>query len=189
MAACLADRDDTATDAVQDDTVLETTEEAPVPEEDPADFVLAKGRAGDIRIGMSIEELKAQIREGQLLKDTTLNLEGQDYTAYVFKESNASAGLLVEQLCEPECRVWRIRVRTDDFKTPAGVGIGSKYGDLQQHYTIRQVSMGEAGLVAVAEDAGFSFILDTDHMGKLPLHKLKPADVPANTLVKGILIY
>jgi len=189
MAACLSNGDDTAPDAVQDDTILETTEETPEPEEDPADFVLTKGRAGDIRIGMPIEELQAQIREGHLLKDTTLNLEGQDYTAYVFKESDTSAGLLVEQRCEPDCRVWRVGVRTADYKTPAGVGIGSKYGDLQQHYTLNYISLGEAGLVAVAEDAGFSFILDTDSLGKLPLHKLKPADVPANTLVKGILVY
>ena len=189
MAACLSNSDNTAPDAPQQDTLLDTTKEAPAPKEAPADFVLTKGRAGHIRIGMPIEELQAQLREGHLLQDTTLSLEGQDYTAYIFKENNASAGLLVEQLCEPECRVWRIRVRDHAYKTPQGIGIGSTYSDLQQHYTINYISLGESGLVAVAEDAGLSFLLDTAKMGKLPQHKLKPADVPANTLVKAILIY
>lgn len=197
MAACLADRDrDTDTVATDTDTAaeggpmtetveFETTEAAL----DPANFVIRKGSVGNIRIGMPIEDMRSQVPTGQQIKDTTLQLEGQQYTAYVFSSPNSPAGLLVEQACEPDCRVWRISVRGDDYKTAQGIGLGSKYGEAAQLYPISYTSMGDAGFVAVSEDTGMSFILDTSSLDKNRLHQLKPDQIPANTLVRGILIY
>ncbi|WP_299702345.1 mechanosensitive ion channel protein MscS [uncultured Pontibacter sp.] len=197
MAACLADRDNsddaTITDtdpAVEGGPMTETVElETPEATPDPADLLISKGRVGNIRIGMPIEEMRSQVPSGQQIKDTTLQLEGQQYTAYVFSSPNSPSGLLVEQVCEPDCRVWRISVSSNAYQTAQGIGVGSKYSEVAQHYPISYTSLGEAGFVAVSETAGLSFILGSSQLDKNQLHRMKPDQVPANTLVQGILVY
>lgn len=188
MAACLADQDSDTEETVTGGPVIGLTEED-APADDPADHLLAKGRAGKIRIGMSIEEMRQHVPEGHQLRDTTLHLEGQQYTAYILTNADSPMGLLIEQQCEPDCQVWRIRVRDDDYKTAQGISIGSKYGEVQQYYPIAYTSLGEAGFVAVSESAGMSFILDTRQLNTSRLHQLKPEEIPANTIVTEILIY
>ncbi|PKV63192.1 mechanosensitive ion channel protein MscS [Pontibacter ramchanderi] len=197
MAACLSDRDNTdqtatATDTLPDDGDLTTTTADPEtssPAADPANLVIARGRAGLVRIGMPIAELRSQAMPGLQIRDTTLQLEGQPYTAYVVSTTERAPGILVEQNCEPDCQVWRISIRDPHYKTAQGIGLGSKYSEVAQHFPISYTSMGEAGFVAVSEQAGLSFILDTSQLDQNILHKLKPEQVPANTLVRGILIY
>ncbi|MDX5420293.1 MAG: mechanosensitive ion channel protein MscS [Hymenobacteraceae bacterium] len=189
MAACLADRDDAATGTTTEEAITEVPVEETIPVPNPAEFILAKGRVGSIRIGMPIDKLRQLKLPGLQLKDTTLSLEGQNYTAYVFSSDKSPSGLVVEQQCEPTCQVWRLSIRDDDYRTAQGIGIGSKYAEVQQHYRIDYTAQGEAGFVAVSEAAGISFILDKSQLSKMRLDKLKPENVPANTLVKGILIY
>lgn len=196
MAACLSDQ------ANSDDAASNTanpTESGPVSEPveadasraamEPADLILAKGQAGHVRIGMPVEEMRSQVPAGQQIRDTTLQLEGQQYTAYVIDSPENEGGMLVEQVCEPNCQVWRISIRNPDYRTAQGLGVGSKYSEVAQHYPIAYTSLGEAGFVAVSEANGMSFILDTSQLDQSRLHQLKPGQVPANTLVQGILIY
>ncbi|SIT93769.1 mechanosensitive ion channel protein MscS [Pontibacter indicus] len=196
MAACLSDQ------ANSDEAASNTaspTESSPMSDPmeadaspavtDPADLVLAKGQAGHVRIGMPIEEMRSQVPAGQQIRDTTLQLEGQQYTAYVISSPESEGGVLVEQVCEPNCQVWRISIRSPDYRTAQGIGVGSKYSEVAQHFPITYTSLGEAGFVAVSETHGMSFILDTKQLDQSLLHQLKPGQVPANTLVQGILIY
>ena len=196
MAACLADNDSSneaasGTDqATESSPTLETMETETAPAvADPADLVLAKGRAGQVRIGMPIEEMRSQLPANQQIQDTTLQLEGQAYAAYIIRTPGNQKGMLVEQVCEPDCQVWRISIRNPDYRTAQGIGVGSKYGEVAQHYPVTYTSLGEAGFVAVSEANGMSFILDTRQLDQNRLHQLKPDHVPANTLVQGILIY
>lgn len=197
MAACLADRDNnddattTNTDAtVEGGPMTETVEfETPEAAPDPADLLISKGRVGSIRVGMPIDDMRSQVPAGRQIKDSTLQLEGQQYTAYVFTSPDSPKGLLVEQVCEPDCRVWRISIRDDSYRTAQGIGVGSKYSEVAQHYPIAYTDRGDAGFVAVSEAAGMSFILDTSLLDQNRLHQLNPDQVPANTLVKGIIIY
>lgn len=189
MAACLADRDDAATGTTTEEAITEVPAEEAIPVPNPAEFIIAKGRVGSIRIGMPIDEMRQLKLPGLQLKDTTLSLEGQNYTAYVFSSDSSPSGLVVEQQCQPTCQVWRLSIRDDDYRTAEGIGIGSKFSEVQQHYRIDYTAQGEAGFVAISEAAGLSFILDTSQLNKVQLNKLNPEDIPANTLVKGILIY
>lgn len=196
MAACLADRDRTDEEASTTNT---TTESGPITEAlepetsfavtDPANLVISEGRAGHVRIGMPIEEMRSQVPAGQQIRDTTLQLEGQQFTAYVVSTPESQPGMLVEQICEPNCQVWRISIRDANYRTAQGIGVGSKYSEVALHHPITYTSKGEAGFVAVSEKSGMSFILDASQLDKNSLHKLKPEQVPANTLVRGILIY
>lgn len=192
MAACLSPNDTETQQNAAQQTVSaapETTAEDAAPAPDPADFVIAKGRVGKVRIGMPIENMRSQVADGFILTDTTLMQEGMQATAYLLRPQNEQKGILVEQVCEPACRVWRISVHNANYKTPAGTGIGSKYGEVQQVYPITYTGMGEGNFAAVSEEAGFSFILDVSQLPQGKLAQLKPADVPANTLVKSMLVY
>jgi len=192
MAACLSQNDTkTQQNAAQQPlpAAPETTAEDATPAPDPSSFVIAKGRVGRVSIGMPIEGMRRQVTKGFILTDTTLTQEGTQSTAYLLHPQNEQKGILVEQTCEPACRVWRISVHSAHYKTPAGIGIGSKYGEVQQVYPITYTGMGEGNFAAVSEEAGFSFILDVSQLPHEKLAQLKPADVPANTLVKGMLIY
>lgn len=152
-------------------------------------MVLAKGRAGAIPIGMPIADLRQLQLGNQQLRDTTLHPEGQAYTAYTLRQPDGTPGLVIEQICEPDCQVWRIRVLSDDYKTAQGLGAGAKYGEVAQLYPISYASLADAGLVAVSEEAGMSFFLDTGTLDQSKLHQLKPDQIPANTLVRSILLY
>jgi hypothetical protein len=192
MAACLADRDSSEnkqTSTTDTTGTAATADETTPPVTDPAAFVISPGKVGRLQIGMSINEMRQHVPPGFTIKDTTLSLEGQDYTAYVLQAGGDSKGLLVEQQCDPECKVWRLRVRDTAYKTAQGIGIGSRYGEVQHTYPISYVSPGEGNFVAVSEKAGLSFVLNTAQLPKGRLPGLKPADIPANTLVESIFIY
>ncbi len=191
MAACLDSREknaeENAATAQEQSTTIPQEEEASAI--DPALLVISKGQVGSIKIGTPIDQMRQNVPAGLTIADTTLQQEGQQYTAYTLHISGQGHGLLVEQLCEPSCKVWRINVNSPEFKTASGIGIGSKYDEVRQKYTIKYVSPGEGKFVAVAEEAGLSFILDESQLPKGNPAKLKPDDVPANTLVTGILVY
>ncbi|MFD2247033.1 mechanosensitive ion channel protein MscS [Pontibacter ruber] len=193
MAACLADRDSaeneqtTLTDTTG--TAITAVETAGTPSPDPSAFVIGSNKVGSVQIGMPIEEIRQHVPQGYTITDTTLRMEGQDYTAYVLHAGNGGKGLLVEQQCEPECKVWRLRVRDADYKTAQGIGIGSKYGEVQKSFPISYVGPGEGNFVAVSEKTGMTFVLNVSQLPKDRLSKLKPADVPANTIVESIFIF
>ncbi|WP_266202522.1 mechanosensitive ion channel protein MscS [Pontibacter kalidii] len=190
MAACLsqqAEDEETAT-ATESPMLPGPTEEA-VAQPDPALFVVGKQRVGNIQIGMPIKQMREQIAPGLSIKDTTLNLEGTQSTAYVLRPEDQPKGILVEQACEENCHVWRISVLNPDFKTAKGIGIGSKYGELQQAYNIQSVTFEEGNLVALSPGSGMSFILEHNSLPSDQLTRLDASTVPANLLIKKILVY
>ncbi|GAB3203781.1 hypothetical protein ABID22_002020 [Pontibacter aydingkolensis] len=189
MAACLSQREDeTGIESDQPATTeAEVSETTPSP--DPATFVIEKGHVGDITIGTSIDSLRNQVPAGYTIADTTLTLEGSQSTAYLLKPQNATKGLLIEQTCNPDCKVWRINAQHQDFRTPKGISVGSKYSEVQQQHSISTVTLADGGFVAVSKVAGLSFVLDTSQLPKNRIASYTPETVPANTLVKRILIY
>lgn len=196
MAACLSQQDDeeeTQTEAVQQqenqNTGTTTVPSAPAP--DPESLVIERGQAGNISIGMPMEEMRNNLPRGFSLTDSILILEGQQSTAYVLSPQGRERGLLVEQQCEQECRVWRINVLSPDFKTPEGYGVGSKYGEIKQAYPIGTVALAEGNFVAVSEEAGMSFVLDDSQWSpeNRERYRYNPANIPENTLVERVILY
>lgn len=193
MAACLSQHDkqeDAAADTTSEEFILADTADDSETAPDPALFVIGKQHVGNIKIGMPIEQVRQQIASGLAIKDTTLQQEGMQSTAYVLYPKDKSKGILVEQQCEQQgCRVWRISVLSPDFRTGKGIGVGSKYGELQKAYPIRTVTFEEGNLVALTPEAGMSFMLDHSSLPKDQLPLLNASTVPANVLVRKILIY
>ncbi|ARS36127.1 hypothetical protein [Pontibacter actiniarum] len=187
MAACLSqqDKEPATSSAPAEETSLDT----PAAPAAPATFVIARGHVGSVRLGTPVEQLREHPAAGLTLTDTTLMQEGMQSTAYVLRPEGEPKGLLVEQRCDTACHVWRIRVLGSDFKTAKGIGVGSKFSELQQAYNIRSVTFEEGNLVALAPETGMSFVLDKSQLpsGKLP--DFTAATLPANTVVKEILVY
>lgn len=194
MAACLS-QNDNETEGAEAPTLKDMPAdadgavEAPLLPE-PANFVVEKGHVGDVRIGMPVEAMRQDVPMGMVIADTTLTQEGQQSTAYRLYPEGDAQGLLIEQTCAAEvCRVWRITVESPDYKTPKGIRVGSTYSEVQQAYPISSVTFEEGNLVAVAEDAGMSFILDTSQLEASKLSSFTAATLPPATLVESILVY
>jgi hypothetical protein len=191
MAACLSQRDDQPETqlegiVVEDDEAI--TKDAAV-SPDPSAFVVQKGHVGGVEIGMPMDKLLNNIPTGYTIADTTLMQEGMQATAYLLKPQKLDKGLLIEQRCNANCSVWRINVKAPEYRTPKGIGIGSKYGEVKQYHPISTVLLADGGFVAVSKATGLTFVLDTSTLPKHKLSSFTPATVPANTIVKSILIY
>ncbi|WP_299754133.1 mechanosensitive ion channel protein MscS [uncultured Pontibacter sp.] len=192
MAACLSQQDETqdkTTESAPEEALIPAITEEAAPQPDPALFVVGKQRVGNISIGMPVEQMRKQVASGLSIKDTTLQQEGIQSTAYVLHPEGQQKGLLIEQACNPKCQVWRISILSTDFRTAQDISVGSKYSELQQAYNIRTVTYEEGNLVALAPDAGMSFILDHSPLPTDQLPKLTATTAPANLLVKKILLY
>ncbi|MEJ8801558.1 mechanosensitive ion channel protein MscS [Pontibacter sp. H249] len=190
MAACLSQREENVEDEVGESSVgpmTETTQNTINP--DPASFVIQENRVGELEIGAPIDSLLNQIPAGYTITDTTLMQEGNQSTAYLLKPQNQDKGILIEQNCTANCNIWRINVMHPEFKTTRGIGIGSKYSEVQQQHPISTVTLADGGFVAVSNTAGMSFVLDTSELPQNRIASYTPETVPANTLVKRILIY
>ncbi|MHA6248845.1 mechanosensitive ion channel protein MscS [Pontibacter sp. CAU 1760] len=191
MAACLSQNDEAATETATASEATPGVAHETTTAPDPATLVIAKGRVGNIRIGMPIEQVRQEVPAGTVVQDTLLRQEGMESTAYLLRTSGQQQGLLIEQRCEPDCRVWRINILSNDFKTAKGIGLGSKYSEVKAAYPIGTVALAEGNLVAISEESGMSFVLEDTNLPQDSKNKGKysPANIPANTLVKRILLY
>ncbi|MCJ8164462.1 mechanosensitive ion channel protein MscS [Pontibacter sp. E15-1] len=191
MAACLSQNDEAATESRAQEEAAAATELEVQPAPDPALLIIEKGRVGDVRLGMPLEEVRQQVALGTVVTDTLLQMEGTASTAYLLRTDSQKKGLLVEQHCEPRCTVWRISVLGPDFKTSKGIGVGSKYSEVKAAYPIGVVAFEGGNFVAVSEELGMSFVLDHTQLPQdyKERGKYTPENIPANTLVKRVLLY
>ena len=190
MAACLSQREEeTGIEADQSAAITETEAPDETTTPDPSTFVIQKDRVGSIKIGEPIDSMRNQVPAGYTIADTVLTLEGSPSTAYLLKPANETKGLLIEQACNPNCNVWRINVQNPSYKTPKGIGIGSKYSEVMRYHPISTVTLADGGFVAVSNESGLSFVLDTSQLPQNRISRFTPETVPANTLVKRVLVY
>jgi len=191
MAACLSQNEKDVGDSTAGTTQeVPETETAAQPVTPTAEQLQIKPeRVGFITIGDDIEQMRQTIPAGFTIKDTTLQQEGTEATAYIIRAEAHSKGFLVEQQCNPTCNVWRLNVQSDKYKTPKGIAVGANYRQVQKAHPISTVTLADGGLVAVAKEGDISFVLDTEQIPVNQRARLTPNTVPATTPVKAILIY
>ncbi|GGK65140.1 hypothetical protein ACD591_01845 [Rufibacter glacialis] len=152
-------------------------------------LTLQKGQAGRVKIGMPIEELK-QAYGTQKLQEIDHTLEGTTTKAYEVLGERRRPDLRVEQQCNgTACKVSRITVLNPAFKSSAGVGIGSTFGEVKNHFNITRVGTGEGIFVAISEVDKISFVLDMRQIPSTRWGSLKVKDIPATTPVTSIMLY
>ncbi|MBC3539883.1 hypothetical protein ACFSC6_05180 [Rufibacter sediminis] len=150
---------------------------------------LQSGQAGAVKIGMSIDALKQAYGQNKL-REVDHTLEGTTTKAYEVLGERHRPDLRVEQECAgTACKVSRITVLNPAFKTQNGLGIGSTFGELQKSFRISRVGTGEGNFVAIAEDVKMSFVLDMRGIPATRWANMQVKDVPATTLVSGVMLY
>lgn len=162
-------------------------------------YLLAPGKAGAVRIGMRVSELRA--RFGLALHEVTLRRGGEDFPAFtVGKVGNpALPALLLEPICDDgeddatgaptdHCRIWRITVRDPRYHTASGLGVGARYGDIKRAAPLSFVGPNPMGLAATVELWQMNFLLDTDAIeaSPLPAHRETIHD---SVRIMGVQLY
>jgi hypothetical protein len=129
-------------------------------------FVLAKGRAGTIHAGMTIDELYAAVGRN---RTKLVDQYGEGFFTPVIEIYSGQGGKtkpsLIAQIVgqHPNFLVGSITVYDVGFKTELGVGVGSTLDDIRHNYKVDWISFGEGMLFARVEQIGMSFALDYSH--------------------------
>ncbi|NDK56238.1 mechanosensitive ion channel protein MscS [Pontibacter fetidus] len=191
MAACLSQNEkqkegETAASVIEE-AVTETPAQPTAPS--PEQLQIGPDRVGFVTIGQDIKQMRQNIPSGFSITDTTLQQEGMQSTAYIIRPEQQAKGFLVEQQCDTDCKVWRLKVTSEEYKTPKGIHVGATYAQAQQAHPINTVTLADGGLVAVAKEGGITFVLNAEQVPAAQRGRLTPTTVPADTRVKAILIY
>ncbi len=142
--------------------------------------LLAPGRAGAVRVGMRVGEVRALF--GPALREVTLQRGGAEYPAFAVGKVGRTSlpALLLEPLCADgeddatgaptdRCRIWRVTVRDPGYRTAAGLGVGSRYGALKHGAPLSFVGPNPMGLAATVEAWQMNFLLDVGAVSASPL--------------------
>ncbi len=126
-------------------------------------FLLAKGRAGQVRVRMSVDELYAKIGRdhtrlvdlfGEGLFEPALEgyLDGGDRG-----KPSMVAGIGGREGCN---HISGVAVADPRFKTAEGIGVGSTLGAIRKNYQVDWIDYGEGTLYSRVDQIGMSFGLD-----------------------------
>ncbi|QNF33108.1 hypothetical protein HUW51_10345 [Adhaeribacter swui] len=150
---------------------------------------ISKNKIGPIHIGMHVDALRKAV-PAEMIKEVPITREGRGTKAYEIRQSATEqpAGLLIEETCEPTCRVWRVHVQSAAYKTKEGLGIGATLGEVKKHYKLSYLGAGETEIVAVSDDAKLTFMLDVSKLPEKQVPRLNLENTPDNTPVLGMLI-
>ena len=152
-------------------------------------YTIGNRQVGPVKINMPVNDFKKLISPRQI-QEVNITREGRGHKAYEIKKDAADTkpALLAEEICEPNCRVWRVQVLDSAFKTPEGIRIGSTLGEVKKHYPISYLGPGETEIVAVSENKKLTFMLDVSKLPAKQVPFLNLKNTPNEVPVKGILL-
>jgi len=148
---------------------------------------------------MRVGELRLHF--GPLLRAVTMRRGDEDFPAFAVGRVGRTSvpALLLEPLCEEgqdnadgspsdHCRIWRITVRDPAYRTAAGLGVGSRYGEVRLAAPVSFVGPTTMGIAATAEEWHMDFLLDPDpiEVSRLPLRRETVHD---SVRVIGVQLY
>jgi hypothetical protein len=126
-------------------------------------FLLEKNRAGQVELGMTIDELHTRYEPSSTKLVATYS-EGmfapvmEIYLKGAATKKRASLVIGIDK--DREWIVSGIEVNDARFRTAKGIGVGSTLGDIRKAHTVKWIDFGEGPLYANVDEIGMSFELD-----------------------------
>ncbi len=155
----------------------------------PEEIRLSIGRAGLIKIGMSIEELQ------ELYPSLTLREEYIDgrkrTTATIYSQNSANPSLKVELSSGKIQLVSLINIYDSTLMTDKNITLNSTVGDIRNQYSVSEVRVIDNSLFLVIKSMRMLFELDMRN-AEIPIEWLKNGNVnsiPSTTKVIRMVMY
>jgi hypothetical protein len=122
-----------------------------------ADFTLARGRIGRLKLAMTRDEVVALFGPSRV-KDVDLRLEGMPAPALEIRVDSVSAlhPSFTAEISQSDGRINRVRVFDRRFKTAEGLGVRSTFGEIRAHHRV-SLDFGEGHLYGIVEELQMSF--------------------------------
>jgi hypothetical protein len=163
-------------------------EEAAASRADSA-FLLARGRAGGVRLGMPLAQVRG-LFGARAIRMTDLRLEGEATPAALVTVAGAATSSLTVEI-DPSTRdslITRITVRDARYRSAQGIGVGSTLGMLRRSCRVDWIAQGEPDAVARVDALGMSFIIDLRPLGRKAQHALRRKNVPDTVRITGVML-
>lgn len=151
------------------------------------DFLIRKGATGTVYLGAEVEKVTGHFPARRLRKQEVL-LEGVAYTQYILLDQGGKPELVLEPTCTDSCRISRITVLSNAYRTAEKLGVGSTVSDLRKVYPSREVFVEEGNVVIRIEEAGISFLLDPADVPQDWFAQPEPNSLPAKAKVLKVLL-
>lgn len=106
-------------------------------------YLITDGRVGRLEINMDASKLKNIFSEERL--QVKKSSSGDDeYAKYnILEPDGKTLAFEVESLCADICLVSRINIVSPKYKTVAGIGVGSTFGEIKKNYSMKSIVGGE----------------------------------------------
>lgn len=159
------------------------------PGDDSAAWRLARGCAGEVRLGMPVGRLRL-LAPARTLRFTDLGLEGEATpAAQLVMAGSGDVSLTAEfDAGTRDSLLTRITVRDRRYRTRTGIGVGSTLGALRKKHRVDWIEQGEPDAVARVDALGMSFILDLKPLGTRATQALRRHKVPDSMRITGVML-